>query len=180
VVSRYDRSWSIEIWLAGHSGELAMKQSAGAVRLGAVVGILGPAAVVAIIAASVVSVVDVAAQSETDEQAMRRARVGGSVPVESDLIGGLRRFEPNNRTYWHSHAGGFILFVQEGRARVQTRGQPMRELGPGEIDYTPPGVEHWHGSAPDEPLLQLGIVPYGGGIEFLEPVTDAQYNGESL
>jgi quercetin dioxygenase-like cupin family protein len=113
------------------------------------------------------------------EQAERAARTGGSVPVESNINTALRRFELGNKTYWHSHDGGFILFVQEGRARVQTRGQPMKELGPGEVDYAPPGVEHWHGAAPNEPLLQLGVVPYGGGIKFLEPVTDAQYNGQS-
>jgi quercetin dioxygenase-like cupin family protein len=113
------------------------------------------------------------------EQAERIARTGGSVPVESDINAALRRFEPGNKTYWHSHEGGFILFVQEGRARVQRRGEPMKELGPGEIDYAPPGVEHWHGAAPNEPLLQLGVVPFGGGIKFLEPVTDAQYNGQS-
>lgn len=113
------------------------------------------------------------------EQAERAARTGGSVPVESNINTALRRFEPGNKTYWHSHEGGFILFVQEGRARVQTRGGPMKELGPGEVDYAPPGVEHWHGAAPNEPLLQLGVVPYGGGIKFLEPVTDAQYNGQS-
>ena len=113
------------------------------------------------------------------EQAERLARTGGSTPVESNINAALRRFEPNNKTYWHSHEGGFILFVQEGRARVQRRGELMKELGPGEIDYAPPGVEHWHGSAPNEPLLQLGVVPFGGGIKFLEPVTDAQYNGQS-
>jgi quercetin dioxygenase-like cupin family protein len=99
--------------------------------------------------------------------------------VESNINAALRRFEPGNKTHWHSHEGGFILFVQEGRARVQTRGGPMRELGPGEMDYAPPGVEHWHGAAPTEHLLQLGVVPFGGGIQFLEPVTDAQYAGTS-
>ena len=113
------------------------------------------------------------------EQAERIARAGGSVPVESNINAALRRFEPGNKTYWHSHDGGFILFVQEGRARVQRRGEPMKELGPGEVDYAPPGVEHWHGAAPNEPLVQLGVVPFGGGIKFLEPVTDAQYNGQS-
>jgi quercetin dioxygenase-like cupin family protein len=113
------------------------------------------------------------------EQAERVARIGGSVPVESNINTALRRFEPGNKTYWHSHEGGFILFVQEGRARVQRRGEPMKELGPGEVDYAPPGVEHWHGAAPSEPLLQLGVVPFGGGIKFLEPVTDAQYQGRS-
>lgn len=113
------------------------------------------------------------------QQAERMARVGGSVAVESNINAALRRFEPGNKTYWHSHEGGFLLFVQEGRARVQTRGGPMKELGPGEVDYAPPGVEHWHGAAPTEPLLQLGVVPFGGGIKFLEPVTDAQYDGQA-
>ena len=113
------------------------------------------------------------------EQAERIARTGGSVPVEANINAALRRFEPGNKTYWHSHEGGFLLFVQEGRARVQTRGGLMKELGPGEVDYAPPGVEHWHGAAPNEALLQLGVVPFGGGIKFLEPVTDAQYNGQA-
>lgn len=113
------------------------------------------------------------------EQAERVARTGGSIPVESNINAAVRRFEPGNKTYWHSHEGGFILFVQEGRARVQRRGERMKELGPGEIDYAPPGVEHWHGAAPNEPLLQLGVVPFGGGIKFLEPVSDAQYSGQS-
>src|SRR5688572_418273 len=120
-----------------------------------------------------------AATPTAAEQAERIARTGGSVPVESSINAALRRFEPGNKTYWHSHEGGFILFVQEGRARVQRRGEPMKELGPGEIDYAPPGVEHWHGAAPNEPLVQLGVVPFGGGIKFLEPVTDAQYDGQS-
>lgn len=118
-----------------------------------------------------------AAPLSAAEQEERLARTGRSVPVESNINTALRRFEPGNRTYWHRHEGGFILFVHEGRARVQTRGGPMRELGPGELDYAPPGVEHWHGAAPNEPLVQLGVVPFGGGIQFLEPVTDAQYNG---
>lgn len=138
------------------------------------------AAIFATIVLSRLPTGDVSAQQQTDEaaRALRQLQVGGSVPVEANIISGVRRFEPGNRTYWHSHAGGFILFVQEGRARVQTRGQPMRELGPGEIDYAPPGVEHWHGAAPESELIQLGVIPFGGGIEFLEPVTDAQYNGE--
>jgi quercetin dioxygenase-like cupin family protein len=136
--------------------------------------------IAAALAASAMWIVNVSAQSDPDAQALRQMRVGHSVPVETDVVVGVRTFEPGNRTYWHSHAGGFILFVQEGKARVQTRGGPMRELGPGEIDYTPPGVEHWHGAAPDERLLQLGVVPLGGGIEFTAPVTDAEYDGVAL
>jgi quercetin dioxygenase-like cupin family protein len=149
-------------------------------RASRVFGVAAAAALAAILLQ--VSPDDVVAQDQPDEaaRALRQRQVGGSVPVDASVLAGLRQFEAGNRTYWHAHAGGFILFVQEGRARVQTRGQPMRELGPGEIDYAPPGAEHWHGAAPEAGLVQLGVVPYGGGIEFLEPVTDAQYEGRSL
>lgn len=132
------------------------------------------------LAASISWIVNVSAQDDAEARALRQMQVGHSVPVETDVVAGARTFEPGSRTYWHSHAGGFILFVQEGKARVQTRGGALRELGPGEIDYTPPGVEHWHGAAPDQSLLQLGVLPFGGGIEFTDPVTDAEYNGEVL
>ena len=126
------------------------------------------------------SIANVVAQAPPVDRELMQARVGGSVAVEAEIITQLRRFEPGKRTYWHTHDGGFILFVHEGKARVQTRGQPMKELEKGDVEYTPPGVEHWHGSAPDEALMQLGTVPFGGRVQFLEAVTDAQYNGESL
>jgi quercetin dioxygenase-like cupin family protein len=117
-------------------------------------------------------------QQTPEQAALQAARVGKSVNMPiGNVVTGLRKFEAGNRTYWHSHEGGFIFFVQGGRGRVQRRGQAMKELGPGEIDYTPPGVDHWHGAAPNSELIQLGIVPGGGGIEFKEEVTDAQYNG---
>ena len=136
-----------------------------------------------VLAAVILGLVGFALRLSTSDVAarlLREQRVGGSVSVDTGFIAGARRFEPGNKTYWHAHEGGFILFVQEGRARVQTRGGLMRELSVGEIDYVAPGVEHWHGAAPNEGLIQLGVVPLGGGIEFLEPVTDAQYAGESM
>jgi quercetin dioxygenase-like cupin family protein len=87
-----------------------------------------------------------------------------------------RRFEAGARSAWHSHAEGQLLFVEKGRARVQKRGQPLREMAPGESDYTPPGVEHWHGAAPQEPFVQVAV-GFGEGITWLEKTTDAEYNG---
>ena len=119
-------------------------------------------------------------QQTPEQAALQAARVGNSVNMELGSVNtALRKFEPGNRTYWHSHEGGFIFFVQAGRGRVQRRGEPMKELSPGEVDYTPAGVEHWHGAAPNSDLIQLGIVPGGGGIQFKEPVTDDQYNGKA-
>src|SRR5688572_15201946 len=94
------------------------------------------------------------------------------------LLGSRRLFEAGNRTYWHSHDNGFVMFVEKGRGRVQQRGQPMRELKAGEMDYTPAGVEHWHGASEKEPFTQVGVT-FGGGIQWKEPVTDAQYQGKA-
>ena len=119
-------------------------------------------------------------QQTPEQAALQAARVGNS--TTQDLGGtatNLRRFEPGNRTYWHSHEGGFIMFVQKGRGRVQRRGETMKELGPGEVDYTPPGVEHWHGATPSDELLQLAVVVGGGGIQFKDPVSDTEYQGKA-
>ena len=95
----------------------------------------------------------------------------------SDLVVQRRRFDAGNRTYWHTHDKGFLILVEKGRARVQKQGEAMKELTTGDVDYTPPGVLHWHGAAPQEEFIQVGV-SFGGAINFTDPVTDAQYNGK--
>ena len=58
-------------------------------------------------------------------------------------------WQPGMRSYWHCHAGGQVMMVFDGVGRVQQRGQKMRTLHKGETEYAGPGVEHWHGAAPD-------------------------------
>jgi hypothetical protein len=58
-------------------------------------------------------------------------------------------WEPGMRSYWHCHAGGQIMMLDQGVGRVQKRGQRMRTLHRGETEYAAPGEEHWHGAAPD-------------------------------
>ena len=93
-----------------------------------------------------------------------------------DLSVSRRRFEPGARSAWHHHTHGQLLHVQEGRARTQKRGLPLREMGPGESDYTGPNIEHWHGAAPDEHFIQVAV-GFGAGITWLDRVTDAEYDG---
>ena len=88
-----------------------------------------------------------------------------------------RRFEPGARSAWHSHSKGQLLFVEEGRGRVQRRGQPARELGPGESDYTAPNIVHWHGAVPHTHLIQVAV-GFGGETKWMEKVTDEQYAGK--
>ena len=87
-----------------------------------------------------------------------------------------RRFEAGARSAWHHHTHGQLLFVEEGHARTQKRGQALREMGAGESDYTGPTVEHWHGAAPDQHFIQVSV-GFGSGIEWFDKVTDEEYNG---
>jgi quercetin dioxygenase-like cupin family protein len=95
-----------------------------------------------------------------------------------DLSAARRRFEPGARTYWHSHDRGQLLLVEDGRMRVQKRGEAMKELGKGESDYTGPTIVHWHGATPDGPLVQINI-GFGGETKWLNAVTDQEYAGKS-
>jgi cupin domain len=58
-------------------------------------------------------------------------------------------WQPGMRSYWHCHAGGQIMMLYEGAGRVQKRGERVRTLHKGDTEYAGPGVEHWHGAAPD-------------------------------
>lgn len=94
----------------------------------------------------------------------------------TDLQPGRRRFEAGARSYWHSHEKGQLLLVEDGRMRLQRRGEAMRELGAGQSDYTGPNVVHWHGATPRSHGVLVNL-NFGGGTTWMEPVTDAQYEG---
>ena len=89
-------------------------------------------------------------------------------------------FQPAARTHWHTHPLGQTLIVTEGVGRVQVWGGPVQEIRPGDVVWIPPGVKHWHGAAPDQAMTHLAIheAEDGKTVEWLEPVTDAQYRGE--
>jgi quercetin dioxygenase-like cupin family protein len=93
------------------------------------------------------------------------------------------RFAPGARTAWHTHALGQTLYVTEGRCLIQSRGDAIIEIRPGDVVYTPAGEEHWHGSAPGHFMSHLSIteaVPPGDQRpepDWHEHVTDAEYGG---
>jgi quercetin dioxygenase-like cupin family protein len=103
---------------------------------------------------------------------------GKSDVLESKDLGvSRRRFEPGARSAWHSHDNGQLLYVEQGRARTQKRGQPMREMGVGESDYTGPNVVHWHGAVPHTHFIQVAV-GFGGETKWLDKVTDEEYAGK--
>lgn len=86
-------------------------------------------------------------------------------------------FEPKARTNWHSHPGGQILFVTEGKGYYQALGQAARLLYKGDVVEIPRDVVHWHGAAPDSEFAHIAIslnINEGGAV-WIEPVTDAEY-----
>ena len=85
-------------------------------------------------------------------------------------------FEPGARTNWHSHEGGQVILIEKGRARVQEAGGAVREMGPRASFVTAPGVKHWHGAMPSEPLTQVSLS--FGATNWMEKVSDAQYTGK--
>jgi quercetin dioxygenase-like cupin family protein len=103
---------------------------------------------------------------------------GVSTALDSKDLGvSRRRFEEGARSAWHSHDKGQLLFVEKGRARLQKRGESMRELGEGESDYTGPSVAHWHGATPHEPYVQVAV-GFGGETRWMDKVTDEEYEGK--
>ena len=95
---------------------------------------------------------------------------------QAGMLAGRRRFEAGARSAWHIHPAGQLIFVEDGRARVQRRGEPIRELGRHESDFTPANVPHWHGAAPDSHAIQASL-SFGGIGPWLQPVTDDEYRG---
>lgn len=88
-------------------------------------------------------------------------------------------FEPKCRNNWHiHHKGGQILLVTQGRGWYQEWGKEPRELHPGDVVNIPAEVKHWHGAAKDSWFTHIAVeVPSeGGSNEWLEPVTDEEYN----
>lgn len=86
-------------------------------------------------------------------------------------------FEPGCRNNWHTHTGGQILIAVGGEGYYQERGKKARRLVPGDIVEIAPGVEHWHGAAPQSWFSHLAVEcnPAGNRNTWLAPVSDREY-----
>ena len=91
--------------------------------------------------------------------------------------GGLVTFAPGSRSAWHTHPAGQVLIVTSGTGWVQEDGGEKREIKPGDVIWTPPGVKHWHGATATNGMSHVAITNMAGGknVEWLEQVSDEQY-----
>jgi quercetin dioxygenase-like cupin family protein len=87
-------------------------------------------------------------------------------------------FEPGCRNNWHYHMGGQILVCIDGEGYYQEKGNPIQLLHKGDVVQILPNVIHWHGATPDSEFTHIAIGPNSkeGAAEWLEPVTDEEYN----
>ncbi len=92
-------------------------------------------------------------------------------------MGAYVTFEPGARSAWHTHPLGQILIVTSGCGVVQSEGKPAEMIRPGDVVWCPPGEKHWHGAAKTTAMTHIAIVEElnGKGVEWLEKVTDAEY-----
>ena len=91
-------------------------------------------------------------------------------------------FEPRCRNNWHIHhatrGGGQMLVCVAGRGWYQEEGKPAVQMLPGDVIHIPANVKHWHGAAADSWFAHLAFEIPGENAsnEWLEPVTDEEYN----
>ncbi|MCW3118611.1 MAG: betaupin 2 conserved barrel domain protein [Chitinophagaceae bacterium] len=87
-------------------------------------------------------------------------------------------FEPGCRNHWHTHPGGQILIVTEGKGYVQKKGEPKQLLLPGDVVTILANEEHWHGATADSLFTHIAtqLLLDGKEVNWLDPVTDEEYS----
>ena len=95
------------------------------------------------------------------------ARLGGAVVT----------FEPGARSAWHTHPLGQMLVVTAGCGLVQSAGQPVLKIRPGDVVWCPAGEKHWHGATATTGMSHIAITESleGKNVEWMEHVTDEEY-----
>jgi quercetin dioxygenase-like cupin family protein len=129
----------------------------------------------AVLVVGVMSVWMHGAQQAPAPPAFNPANFSGTVTPRStgDIRMNRYHFDPGARTNWHSHEGGQVIFVEEGRLRVQERGKPTREVDQGASFHVAPGVTHWHGALPAAGITQISLS--FGTTNWMEKVNDQDY-----
>ncbi len=85
-------------------------------------------------------------------------------------------FDSRARTHWHAHTGSQWLYVIDGRIRVQSWGQPARDLDAGDLVVIAPDEKHWHGAVPGSRGTHLAV-NVNVTTQWFEAVSDDEYAG---
>jgi len=88
------------------------------------------------------------------------------------------QFEPKARTNWHTHPGGQILIVTNGKGYYQEKDKPVQIISNGDVVTISPDVLHWHGAIPDSEFSHIAVNTNSqkGIAVWLDKVTDEEYS----
>ena len=100
---------------------------------------------------------------------------------QTPQTGGHVTFSPGARSAWHSYPAGQHLIVTSGRGWIHEEGGRKREIKPGDVIWTPPGVKHWHGGTDTTSMGHATFTNMAGGknTDWMEHVTDEQYKASA-
>ncbi len=101
------------------------------------------------------------------------------VSKNSKLTMSSVHFSVGARSAWHSHPYGQTLYVTDGIGVVQKRGEPIQIIRPGDVIWTEPGEEHWHGASTQNEMSHLAIQEVDDPKTFAiwgQKVTDQEYS----
>ena len=97
--------------------------------------------------------------------------------IPNSYSGGIVNFEAGARTAWHTHPLGQTLIVISGRGLVQSEGEVVQEIMPGDVVWIPANARHWHGAASNSPMSHVAISAPRNDltVEWMEHVNNEQY-----
>lgn len=82
-------------------------------------------------------------------------------------------FSPGARTFWHRHEQGQLLTMTSGEGLVVSRDGTVARVRAGDMVWTQPDEEHWHGACSDTFLVHTSTTI--GTTEWLEEVEADDY-----
>lgn len=88
----------------------------------------------------------------------------------------MATFAAGAKLDWHIHPAGQILLITEGAGYYQEKDKSIQKIHKGDIIKCLPGIEHWHGAAPNSSFAYIATTPtQKGKTIWLKRVTDDEY-----
>ena len=107
------------------------------------------------------------AQPPAKRTILQSADVAAS-PAQETLFGTVE-IAPGSGNAFHTHNGSEIGYVAQGHIRLEIKGQPSRDLGPGESFMVPRGMVHRSVLVGNEPAKLINTWTVDKGAPLLVP-----------
>jgi quercetin dioxygenase-like cupin family protein len=107
------------------------------------------------------------AQPPAKRTILQQADVASS-PAQETLFGTVE-IVPGSGNAFHTHNGSEIGYVLQGHIRLEVKGQPSRDLGPGDSFMVPRGAVHRSVLVGNEPVKLVNSWTVDKGVPLLVP-----------